>query len=306
MSENKQGVINIHKEKGYTSHDVVAIIRKITRTKTGHTGTLDPGATGVLPVCLGRATKLADYFASEDKTYIAEIVPGITTDTGDISGEILTRREANASLEELRAAALSFLYENRGDYLQVPPMYSAVKIGGKKLYELARKGQTIERPPRAVKIFEIDVFDKSGRFFLKTTCSKGTYIRSLCADIGEALGCGAAMGELTRTRSGVFCIEDAHPLEAVRAAASSPDKLDEIIRPVEKLLPYPTAFIKPEGLQRALNGNPLPMELVERIEAPAPSVAKDGKLMFWVTLPQGRIIGLFSQKSGTLRAEVML
>jgi len=298
--ENKTGVINIRKEKGYTSHDVVAIIRKLTREKTGHTGTLDPDAMGVLPICLGRATKLADYFAASDKTYIAEIILGITTDTGDISGEILTKKEAMVTFEELKTIAESFKYENRGAYLQTPPMYSAIKIGGKKLYELARKGQTVERPARPVKVYDIKVSCENNRFFIETTCSKGTYIRGLCMDIGEALGCGAAMGELTRTRSGNFLIENSVSLAEVRAATEN-SKLDKLILPVDKLLPYPDVFVKPEGIARALNGNPLTLELLESDKS-----INDNNEKFWLKSSDNRIIGLYSLKNETFRAEVML
>jgi len=291
MSENNYlGVINVRKEKGYTSHDVVAILRKLTRAKTGHTGTLDPDATGVLPICTGRATKLAEYFASEDKTYFAEIIFGITTDTGDISGEILTRRTAECDFEKIKAAAEAF----KGEYFQTPPMYSAIKIGGKKLYELARKGQTIERPSRLVKILSINVTSHNEKFFIETTCSKGTYIRSLCADIGEALGCGATMGELTRTRSGIFSIENSHTLAEIKSMAED-NRLHELILPVDKVLPYPSVFVKEEGLARALNGNPLPLASID-------TNAKN----FWLRSPEGKLIGLYARKNDCFRAEVML
>ncbi|MCL2199527.1 MAG: tRNA pseudouridine(55) synthase TruB, partial [Defluviitaleaceae bacterium] len=249
-SSNLLGVINIHKEKGYTSHDVVAIVRKITRAKTGHTGTLDPDATGVLPICIGRATKLADYFAAEEKTYIAELITGITTTTGDISGEIISQKDPINDLEKIRTIAEGFLYKNRGDYLQIPPMYSAIKIGGKKLYELARKGEVIELPPRPVKIFDIQITKSDDKILIETTCSKGTYIRSLCADIGEALGCGATMGNLTRTQSGAFHIKDAIKLDELKTT-----DINNILLPVDKLLPHPAVTVPPEILPRALNGN---------------------------------------------------
>lgn len=292
------GILNIRKEKGYTSHDVVAIIRKITRAKTGHTGTLDPDATGVLPICLGRATKLAEYFAASDKTYIAEIVLGITTDTGDIGGEILTRKDASfVDFEKLKTAAESFKYENRGEYMQTPPMYSAIKIGGKKLYELARKKLTVERSARPVKIYALHVFYENCKFFIELTCSKGTYIRTLCMDIGEVLGCGAAMGALTRTRSGNFCIENSVTLAEAKALAET-NKLEEMILPVDKLLPYPVVFVKPEGLTLALNGNPLSKSFLI-----GEATISD---KCWLKSPDNRLIGLYSFKNGTLRSEVML
>ncbi|MCL1843987.1 MAG: tRNA pseudouridine(55) synthase TruB [Defluviitaleaceae bacterium] len=292
------GVINICKEKDYTSHDVVAIVRKITRAKAGHTGTLDPNATGVLPVCLGRATKFADYFAAQEKSYSAEIVPGITTDTGDITGTVLQHINGSGiNLEKIRIVAETFLYENRGDYMQTPPMYSAIKIGGKKLYELARKGQTIERPARKVKIFAIGVREESSRFYLDVSCSKGTYIRSLCMDIGEALGCGAVMGDLVRTRSGSFCIKNSFTLAEVKNAAEA-GRLQDLILPVNELLPYPAAQVKPEGLARAKNGNPLPVQQIHW----------DGELekKIFILDNSSNIIGLFFLKNESYRAEVML
>lgn len=292
------GVINVRKEKGYTSHDVAAIIRKITKEKTGHTGTLDPDATGVLPVCIGRATKLADYFSAADKTYIAEIVTGIITDTGDISGKVLERRDAAVDFENIKTVAESFKFENRGEYMQVPPMYSAVKIGGKKLYELARKGQTVERPPRAVKIFDLQVQPQreDGKIFMEVTCSKGTYIRSLCMDIGEVLGCGAVMGELERTRSGMFSIENAFTLEEVKNA----EDLDDLILPVTQSLPFPVAYVTPYGITRALNGNPLPSEYVISEDSIEP-----GEKCWLYTECENQLIGLFSRNKNNFRSEIM-
>jgi tRNA pseudouridine55 synthase len=298
MAEYKQGVLNIRKEKGYTSHDVVAIIRKITRMKTGHTGTLDPDATGVLPICLGRATKFAEHFAASDKSYFAELVLGITTDTGDISGKILSQTDTRVGFEEIVQAAESFKFAVCVDYMQTPPMFSAIKIGGKKLYELARKGQTIERPARAVKIFGITVLEKDKKIFLDITCSKGTYIRSLCLDIGERLGCGAVMGELTRTRSGIFSLENSCSLSEIKTAAEN-NSLNELIHPLNTLLPYPEIFIKPEALPRALNGNPVPLN---SLQSDLPQNAEK----FWLNSPTNHPIGLYSLKNNTLRTEVML
>jgi tRNA pseudouridine55 synthase len=251
-----------------------------------------------LPICLGRATKFAEYFTAADKSYTAELVLGITTDTGDTSGEVLLRKEAAGSFEKRQSAAESFKHEN-GEYKQTPPMYSAIKIGGKKLYELARKGQTIDRPARSVKIHEINVSQNDNKIFLDITCSKGTYVRSLCLDIGEKLGCGAVMGELTRTRSGMFSIENSFSLEQVKTAAEN-GGLNEIILSVDKLLPYPAVTIKPEALARALNGNPIPIELIADED--------EGELFtekLWVKSHENRLIGLYSLKEKHLRAEVM-
>jgi|GEM_PF-3916 len=322
------GVINIRKEKGYTSHDVVAILRKIAQTKrVGHTGTLDPDATGVLPVCIGRATKFAEHITAADKTYLAEIILGLTTDTGDISGKVLTQADASAiTHEELTTAAESFKYSERGEYLQTPPMYSAVKVGGKKLYELAREGKTIDRKPRPVKIHELRVLpphtetgyertptneDASTetavrraqtdvcRAHIDVTCSKGTYIRSLCMDIGEKLGCGAVMGDLIRTRSGIFDIEDSYTLDEVRAAAEN-GQLGELVLPLAKLLPYPEAFVSPDGLIRALNGNSVPAELVA-----SESELSHGDKCWLHAAADGELIGLFTRTQKKFIPDVM-
>ena len=299
------GVIVVRKEKGYTSHDVVAIVRKILQGKVGHTGTLDPDATGVLPICIGRATKMADYFLAEDKTYLAEIVLGVTADTGDTSGKILSKRDVSVDFEELVAVAESFKYDIMGEYMQTPPMYSAVKIGGKKLYELARKGQTVERPARAVRIFDLRVMPirDDGRIFMEVTCSKGTYIRTLCTDIGEALGCGAVMGELSRTHSGMFSIEESYTLDEIRAAVES-GCVDDLILPITKVLPFSGAWVSPDGLARALNGNPLPVGLVLSDD----EIPIGGKCWLFSEGEFGeeiRLIGLFKREKNKFRAEVM-
>ena len=182
------GVINVYKEPGYTSFDVVAKLRGILKQKKiGHTGTLDPAATGVLPVCLGNATKLCDMLTDKDKEYVAELLLGVETDTQDTTGEVLSRREVNMSEEQVRLAAESFV----GAYNQVPPMYSALKVNGKKLYELAREGKEIERKSRTIEVYDIRIrqFLPPDRVEIDVDCSKGTYIRTLCSDIGKALGC---------------------------------------------------------------------------------------------------------------------
>ena len=187
------GIINVYKEKGYTSFDVVAKLRGILKTKKiGHTGTLDPDAEGVLPVCLGKATKVCDLLTDKDKEYETVMLLGTVTDTQDISGEILEQREVTVTEEHVRAAVMSFV----GDYSQIPPMYSALKVGGKKLCDLARAGVTVERAARQVKIHSITILSvELPRVAMCVECSKGTYIRTLCQDIGEKLGCGACMEE---------------------------------------------------------------------------------------------------------------
>ena len=208
------GILNVYKEKGYTSHDVVAKLRGITgQKKIGHTGTLDPDAVGVLPVCLGKATRLCDLLTDKDKTYETVLLLGQSTDTQDISGQILETNETKELNEEMVSAAIrSFV----GEYEQIPPMYSALKVGGKKLYELAREGKVVERKSRKVKIHEIEILEiQIPRVKMRVSCSKGTYIRTLCHDIGEKLGCGGCMEELTRTRVSRFEIGESLTLDEI-------------------------------------------------------------------------------------------
>ena len=209
------GIMNIYKEAGYTSHDVVAKLRGIVKQKKiGHTGTLDPDAVGVLPVCFGSATKLCDLMTDKSKEYEAVLRLGITTDTQDLSGTILSESAVTSGEADIKRAIMRFV----GGYEQLPPMYSALKVNGKKLYELAREGKEVERQPRHVDIPAIRILEmKVPEVRFVVSCSKGTYIRTLCADIGEQLGCGAAMAHLKRTRVGNFRIEDAVTLSQVEA-----------------------------------------------------------------------------------------
>jgi len=207
------GILNVYKEKGYTSHDVVAKLRGICKQKKiGHTGTLDPDAEGVLPVCLGNATKLCDMLTDKSKEYEAEFLLGVTTDTQDISGKILEKRDVEVSEEQVRDAALSFV----GAYDQIPPMYSALKVNGKKLYELARQGKEVERKARRVEIQKMEIQTIELPYIrVRVGCSKGTYIRTLGVDIGEKLGCGAVMTKLLRTRVGSFMVKDSLKLSDI-------------------------------------------------------------------------------------------
>ena len=232
------GVINIYKIKGFTSHDVVAKLRGIMRQKKiGHTGTLDPDATGVLPVCLGNATKLCDMLTDKEKEYIAKVQLGVTTDTQDMTGTVLSSKEVNVSEEEVRLAIASFV----GPYEQIPPMYSALKVNGKKLYELAREGKEVERKARPVVIHEIEVLDMElPPLTIRVRCSKGTYIRTLCYDLGEKLGCGAAMAALERTKSGQFSLDTAMTLSELedklkRAGDNLEETKQSIVIPVDKM-----------------------------------------------------------------------
>ncbi len=212
------GILVIDKPAGWTSMDVCAKLRGMFHEKrVGHAGTLDPMATGVLPVFLGRATRAVEFAADSDKEYIAGLKLGVTTNTQDITGEIVEERPADVTREQLWAVLEGFT----GDIEQVPPMYSAIKIGGKKLYELARKGKEVERKPRPVTIRALGVLDgpeQGADFTLRVACSKGTYVRTLCHDIGQALGCGGCMSSLRRVKAAGFTLEDSVPLEAVQEA----------------------------------------------------------------------------------------
>lgn len=220
------GVINIYKEAGWTSFDVVAKMRGILKIKKiGHTGTLDPAATGVLPVCIGKGTKKVESFMADDKVYRAVMLLGVTTDSQDMTGEILSESKVNAAVPEVREAIMGFV----GGYEQLPPMYSAKKVGGKKLVDLARRGVEVERKPRFVNIMEIEIESiELPRVTMTVTCSKGTYIRTLCHDIGQKLGCGAAMESLLRTRVGRFKLEDAVKLGDLQKLADE-DRLEEVV-----------------------------------------------------------------------------
>ncbi len=233
------GIINVHKEKGYTSHDVVAKLRGIVKQKKiGHTGTLDPDATGVLPVCLGSATKLCDVLTDKRKEYVAEVLLGVTTDTQDLSGTVLTEKEVTVTEEEVIKVVQDFV----GDYEQIPPMYSALKINGTKLYELAREGKTVERKARPVTFYEIEIMEMNlPKIKIRVNCSKGTYIRTLCYDIGEALGCGAAMASLIRTKSGQFDIATALTLDEIIAKRDE-ETLEDCIYAVEDMFPKEEAI----------------------------------------------------------------
>ena len=250
------GIIVINKEKGYTSHDVVARLRGILHTKKiGHTGTLDPMAEGVLPVCIGGATKLCETFTGHDKEYEAVMLLGSTYDTLDVTGQLLETREVMSTAEEIEAALKSFI----GGYDQIPPMYSARKINGKKLYDLARSGITVERTPVFVNIYDISVLSIDlPRVRIKVKCGKGTYIRSLIDDAGKKLGCGAAMEALTRTKSGDFTLEGAHTLSDIEEAAKN-DKISDVIIILDEVFSDLPAY-EPSGdlVKFVRNGNVLP------------------------------------------------
>lgn len=249
----KSGIINVYKEKGFTSFDVVAKLRGILRTKKiGHTGTLDPDAEGVLPVCIGRATKVCDILTDKDKVYEAVMLLGVETDTQDTSGEILKELPVTVSEECVKETILSFI----GDYAQIPPMYSALKVNGKKLYELAREGKTVERKARNVQIFSIEILEINlPRVRMSVHCSKGTYIRTLCHDIGQKLGCGGCMEKLLRTKVGVFELQDTLKLAEIDALAKAGDVEEKIISVDELFEDYTKVWTTPEFDVVVHNGN---------------------------------------------------
>lgn len=249
------GIINIYKEKGYTSHDVVAKLRGILKTrKIGHTGTLDPDAEGVLPVCVGKATKLCEFLLEKSKVYETTFVLGKITDTQDITGHVLEEKEVNVSEETILEVIDSF----KGGYDQIPPMYSALKVNGKKLYELAREGKEVERKARKVILDNIEVTNISEdnkHITMRVYCSKGTYIRTLCHDIGEKLGCGACMEELLRIQVDKYMLQDALKLSEVEELVKRQDIASKFVLVEDILSCYPKVNIKEDAEKLLLNGN---------------------------------------------------
>lgn len=247
------GIINVYKEAGFTSHDVVAKLRGICKQKKiGHTGTLDPDAVGVLPVCLGNATKVCELLADRSKEYVAVLRLGVETDTQDKAGKVLRTSQVEAPPEEVRRVIFSFL----GDSMQVPPMYSALKVNGKRLYELARAGKEVERAARSVHIEKLEILEENHPVYtIRVNCSKGTYIRTLCHDIGQALGCGGIMESLERTRVGEFGVEDAQPLSHLQELAEE-GRLQKAVMPVDALFQdLPALYPREESLKALENGN---------------------------------------------------
>ncbi|NLM13728.1 MAG: tRNA pseudouridine(55) synthase TruB [Epulopiscium sp.] len=248
------GILNIYKEKGYTSHDVVAIIRKLLHQKrVGHTGTLDPEAEGVLPICIGKATKVVEFLTDQKKRYLAMAKLGITTTTQDHTGDIVETRPVVFNKDKIKEIVQSFI----GEYEQIPPMYSAIKVNGKKLYELARQGKTIERKARKVHIYDIKItsFMPPDQIELDILCSKGTYIRTLCADIGDQLGCGAHMSNLIRTEVGIFNVNNSIKLDQFKELVDKQEINNVIIKVDELFHDYPSVIIKESGEKALNNGN---------------------------------------------------
>lgn len=252
------GILIIDKPADWTSMDVCAKVRGIFHEKrVGHAGTLDPMATGVLPVFIGRATRAVEFASESKKEYIAELKLGVITNTQDTTGEVVEERPVTVGRDQVLAVLDRF----RGDILQIPPMYSAIKIDGKKLYELARKGKEVERKARPVCIHELELLESTGPadYRLRVRCSKGTYVRTLCHDIGEALGCGGCMGALRRTMAAGFTLDDAVTLEAVQAAADR-GEAESLLLPVDAYFAgRPDLILKPEAEKKLRNGMTLVM-----------------------------------------------
>ena len=246
------GIILVDKPQGWTSHDVVAKLRGIyQQRRIGHSGTLDPMATGVLAVFLGRGTRAVELCENDEKEYVAELLLGSVTNTQDITGEVLEQHPVEVSRQQLEAVLEQFL----GPQQQIPPMYSAVKIGGKKLYELARKGQSVERKPRSIVIHELELCDFDGKTArIRVVCSKGTYIRTLCHDIGAALGTGGCLSSLRRTRAGRFAIDDCVTMEQIQQARDQNAHV-AFLRPVDSLFSgCPAVYLGEKEALRCKNG----------------------------------------------------
>ena len=250
------GIVIIDKPQGWTSQDVTARLRRVFGTRRiGHGGTLDPMATGVLPVFVDRATRGVEFFEHAEKTYETLLRLGLTTDTEDISGTVLTEQEAHVTMEQLEAVLENF----RGEIMQVPPMYSALKINGQKLVDLARKGRTVERQPRPITLHELTLLGMEAEGIrLRVRCSKGTYIRTLCKDIGEALGCGGCMAALRRVQAGEYTIDEAVPLQTL---LDSEDP-GQYLRPVDSMFRnHPAVPLTPNQEKRCRNGNAFSIQL---------------------------------------------
>ena len=258
------GIINVYKEQGFTSFDVVAKLRgMLHQKKIGHTGTLDPDAQGVLPVCLGKATKICDLLTDKDKVYEAVLLLGKRTDTLDISGEVLEKRAVQVDEELVRETIMSFV----GKIEQIPPMFSALKVNGQKLCDLARKGVTVERKSRKVTIHSIDIIEvKLPEVRFSVHCSKGTYIRTLCDDIGQKLGCLGCMKALIRTRVDMFALENALKLDEIQRLVDD-NRIEEAILPIDMVFNgYARIHTKEEALKLVSNGNKVPLDLVMEVD----------------------------------------
>ena len=247
------GILNIHKATGMTSHDVVGRVRKLLKQKrVGHAGTLDPAASGVLPICVGQGTRVAEYLSESGKAYHADITFGIVTDTYDAEGDVVRQSPVTLARADIEAVLPSFL----GPQMQVPPIYSAIKIQGQPAYKRTRAGEVLVLDPRPISLYALDIFDwQSPRLTLAIECSKGTYIRSLAYDLGERLGCGAYLSALIRTRSGPFKLDESSTLEQL-AEAIEQNTITHLLFPADYALQqYPAIYLDEATTERVLHGN---------------------------------------------------
>jgi tRNA pseudouridine55 synthase len=281
------GIFNLNKPLGMTSHDVVARVRRLThQRRVGHAGTLDPAASGVLPICLGQATRVVEYLSESGKRYRATVVLGAVTDTYDAEGDVIRSAPVDVTREEAQAALVAFL----GPQMQLPPLYSAIKRGGQPLYKLARAGVEVQLQPRPIEIYTLDLINwQPPALTVDVECSKGTYIRSLAYDLGEQLGCGAHLGGLVRLRSGPFALEESLTLEELAQALEDGTWEQYLYAPDEALLDRLAVIVGPETEKRLLLGRdmayPPPAEIypsllaehVERLSHSFPESAAEGE-----------------------------
>ena len=273
------GIVIVDKPEGWTSQDVTARLRRVFNTRRiGHGGTLDPMATGVLPVFVGRATRGVEFFEHAEKTYETVLRLGLTTDTEDISGTVLSEQDAFVTGEQLEAVLENF----RGEIMQVPPMYSALKINGQKLVDLARKGREVERQPRPITIHELTLLGmEADGIHLRVRCSKGTYIRTLCKDIGEALGCGGCMAALRRVTAGEYTIEESVPLQTLLET----EEPEQYLRPVDSMFRnYPAVTLTEKQELRCRNGNSFSISLPDGTYR---AYGKDGEFLMLAKVGDG-------------------
>ena len=282
------GILIVDKPEGFTSFDVVAKLRGILREKKiGHCGTLDPSATGVMTLLLGAATRFNEILSDHSKAYTASLKTGIVTDTLDITGKVIRQSDAEVTFDEFREAALGF----RGEITQIPPMYSAVSVGGKRLYELARQGIETERPERKVTVYSLEALPgiEKGEFSLKVECSSGTYIRTLVYDIGEKLGCGATLTSLRRTMANGFTLDNAQTLEQIEALARE-GRAGELIIPLDKALAaYKEITVTAPQAVRFSNGGELDLNRISGASEPG---------LYRVYGPDGRFLGAGENSGG--------
>ena len=273
------GIVIVDKPQGWTSQDVTARLRRVFNTKRiGHGGTLDPMATGVLPVFVGRATRGVEFFEHAEKTYETVLRLGITTDTEDITGTVLTSCDAFVTGEQLE----NVLQQFRGEIMQVPPMYSALKVNGQKLYDLARKGKEVERKPRPITIHELTLLGMEAEGIrLRVRCSKGTYIRTLCKDIGQALGCGGCMAALRRVSAGEYTIEESVPLQTLLDSENP----ESYLRPVDTMFRnYPAVTLTQKQTLRCRNGNNFSVKMEDGTYR---AYAQDGEFLMLAKVEDG-------------------